>query len=132
MFSLSETRCRRFVGIIVTVTAIRVAAANQGPLSEVDCFSWRITTYSVPLLLEHLQRDTHPPLYYLILKGWVKVAGSSPAAMRGLSVFLGLLGLLVVWILCAEIEGPASTGPHIAVLVAAVHSLQVDAATSVR
>ena len=30
MFSLSETRCRRFVGIIVTVTAIRVAAANQG------------------------------------------------------------------------------------------------------
>jgi uncharacterized membrane protein len=32
--------------------------------------------------------DHHPPLYYALLHGWMRLAGDSPAAVRGLSVLL--------------------------------------------
>lgn len=43
--------------------------------------------------------DTHPPLYPLLLYGWLRVAGDSPFATRFLSVIPGLLLVAVIYIL---------------------------------
>lgn len=41
--------------------------------------------------------DVHPPLYFWLLWGWVKMLGSSPFAMRTLSALLGTLTVLVLY-----------------------------------
>lgn len=43
--------------------------------------------------------DTHPPLYYLILKGWVSVFGWSELALRSLSILLGGIAVFVAALL---------------------------------
>src|SRR3990172_8818069 len=35
--------------------------------------------------------DIHPPLYYLVLKGWRAAAGESEIALRGFSAFAGIV-----------------------------------------
>ena len=46
------------------------------------------------LLADLAQHDPqHPPLYYVLAKGWVQLWGDSVFALRGLSVFFGVLGL---------------------------------------
>ena len=37
------------------------------------------------------ERDTHPPLYFLLLHGWVQLVGHDENAVRWLSVLLGLV-----------------------------------------
>jgi uncharacterized membrane protein len=45
----------------------------------------------------------HPPLYYLLVRLWVQLWGSSPAAVRSLSVVAGLAVLPLVYWLCREL-----------------------------
>lgn len=37
-------------------------------------------------LLAFVRGDVHPPLYFLLLHGWTRLAGDSPAALRGFSL----------------------------------------------
>ncbi len=47
--------------------------------------------------------DTNPPLYYLLLGAWTRVAGTSDAALRFLSLFWAVLTLPVLWLLATEL-----------------------------
>lgn len=48
--------------------------------------------------------ETHPPLYYSLLKLWTTVAGSSPIALRSLSVLLGSATVLVTAAAALELD----------------------------
>jgi len=41
--------------------------------------------------------DSHPPLYYFILHGWMKIFGSSEWAMRSLSAVFGVLLIIATY-----------------------------------
>lgn len=41
--------------------------------------------------------DVHPPLYFLLLRGWTIVAGESSYAVRFLSACIGLVGLAITY-----------------------------------
>jgi hypothetical protein len=43
--------------------------------------------------------DQHPPLYYALLHGWVRVFGDGEASVRSLSAFLGTLTIPVMYVL---------------------------------
>jgi len=45
------------------------------------------------------QWDLHPPLYSLLLYGWISAFGDSEFTVRLLSALLGIATLLVIWIL---------------------------------
>jgi len=47
---------------------------------------------------EFMLPDVHPPLYQLILKGWMAVFSSGETAARLLSVLFALGGLIVLWL----------------------------------
>lgn len=47
----------------------------------------------------------HPPLYYVLARIWVGVAGDGIGALRALSALLGLLGLPAMFWLCRELYG---------------------------
>ncbi len=94
-------------------------------LSNDESFSWRLTTYSTSELLHHMPGDAHPPLYYLILKGWTALLGDSAVALRGLSVFFALASILVLFALCREARVGVS-GAFFAALLFALHLAPAD------
>lgn len=56
----------------------------------------------------HLQADVHPPLYYLLIKGWLGLTGSSLEWLRAFSLLMALAG---VWLAGYLIP----SGPNISV-----------------
>ena len=44
-----------------------------------------------------LRLDGHPPLYYVLLHGWMEIFGESDAAVRALSALFSLLTLPLLW-----------------------------------
>lgn len=52
-----------------------------------------------------LLSDTSPPLYYLLLDRWTRMAGTSDAALRLFSAACGLLALYLLWRLAYELGG---------------------------
>ncbi|MGH7171279.1 MAG: glycosyltransferase family 39 protein [Gemmataceae bacterium] len=105
-------------------------------LSTDEAFSWRLTTYSVADLLHHMPGDVHPPLYYLLLKGWITLFGDSPFVLRSLSVLFSLASIVVLYALCREaaarfLSVPNSpltsiSGALFAALLLALHIASVD------
>lgn len=60
-------------------------SVNIAKLPVGDIFSW-------------LRHDGHPPLYYLLLHGWMELFGSGDVAVRALSGVFGLLTLPLAYI----------------------------------
>src|SRR5580765_10036 len=89
-----------FMRIVIPITGLTLmgvitrSVGLQFPtLSADESFSWRLTQYSTLSLINRTSADVHPPLYYLVLKVWIAVVGDSVLAVRGLSVFFGVLAV---------------------------------------
>jgi hypothetical protein len=52
-----------------------------------------------------LLSDTNPPLYYLILNGWARLAGTGDAALRLFSVLWALASLPLLWSVARFLAG---------------------------
>ncbi|MBC7236969.1 MAG: glycosyltransferase family 39 protein, partial [Chloroflexi bacterium] len=61
---------------------------------------------------------THPPGYYLLLMGWVRLFGDGVLAVRGLSALLGSITVLALVALAREVYGDDRTGLLAAALAA--------------
>jgi len=46
----------------------------------------------------------HPPLYFVLARGWTILFGPSITSLRAFSAFLGLLSLPLVFLLCRELD----------------------------
>ncbi len=57
--------------------------------------SARLSERSPKLIIEGTASDVHPPLYYLLLRGWREIAGQSEFGLRAFSAFLGI-GVVVL------------------------------------
>jgi mannosyltransferase len=90
------------------------------PLSSDESFSWRLTAYSTDELLGHMPGDAHPPLYYLLLKGWTTLVGDSPFALRSLSILFALASIVVLYALCRE-SGTGISAALFSALLLAIH-----------
>lgn len=51
-------------------------------------------------------RETNPPLFYTLLKGWIAIVGGSDAALRGLPVLISLAGIAAMFLLARATGGP--------------------------
>jgi mannosyltransferase len=71
--------------------------------------SARLSERSIPLILEGTASDIHPPLYYLILRGWRELAGDSEFSLRAPSVFSGVLLVAVTVALARQMGGERRT-----------------------
>src|ERR1700678_637203 len=56
-------------------------------------------------LTDGLSKETNPPTYYLLLRGWIALWGSSETALRSLSVVAGILCVPVTYLLGRELAG---------------------------
>jgi hypothetical protein len=50
--------------------------------------------------------DSHPPLYYILLRGWMDLFGESDFATRSFSAVASLAGAIVLFDICRRLHGP--------------------------
>ncbi|MFQ5611354.1 MAG: glycosyltransferase family 39 protein [Anaerolineae bacterium] len=79
--------------IVLTLVgfALRVHRLDFQPLWGDEGWSFHFAALPAPELLASTAIDIHPPLYYLLLKGWLALAGNGPAPARLFSVLSGTL-----------------------------------------
>lgn len=61
------------------------------PLWWDEGFSIYVASLSPFDLIRATAADVHPPAYYLLLRGWIKLVGPAPFAVRSFSVLTGVL-----------------------------------------
>ncbi len=95
-----------------------------------ESFSLTLAGRDISNLLTGTANDYHPPLPYLVLKGWMQLFGDSVYSGRLLSVVFGLGFVAVVYGLAKELFG--SRTALLAMLLAAVAPFQILYSQEVR
>ena len=84
------------VAVVVAGIALRLVTRSELWLDE--ALSVSISSLPVGDLLDALRHDGHPPLYYLLLHGWMEVFGDGNEAVRSLSAVCSVATLPVLWL----------------------------------
>ena len=82
-------------GLVAAGVALRFGTTS--PLWLDEALSANIASLPVGDLLDALRRDGHPPLYYLLLHGWMAVVGDGDIAVRALSTVFALAAIPLLW-----------------------------------
>jgi 4-amino-4-deoxy-L-arabinose transferase-like glycosyltransferase len=105
-------------GMVALGALLRFAWLGQHSLWSDEAFVVWVTGFRWAEILAVLRNaDNHPPLYYLLMKGWVSLAGSGEAALRIPSACASLLCLPLTYLLARRLSGTL-TGWIATVLVA--------------
>ncbi|HIQ02034.1 MAG TPA: hypothetical protein EYH30_07885, partial [Anaerolineales bacterium] len=77
--------------LIALSFALRLYHLDAQPIWWDEAISIRLATSSLPDLLTDRAAHVHPPLYFLLLKAWVTLAGSTAFSARFLSAWFNTL-----------------------------------------
>ncbi len=87
--------------ILLLAVFLRVYHLTQQSFWFDEAFAWNIVIQ--PDMFPRIVADTHPPLFYLLLRGWMSVMGDSELALRSLSAFISTLTVAMMYPLGREI-----------------------------
>ncbi len=83
--------------ILILALVLRVWGLGEKNLWLDESTSWQLAVSSLADLIRSAAGDIHPPLYYLILKGWIGVFGDSLAGLRSLSVVSSMVAAYLMF-----------------------------------
>ncbi|QDT96526.1 glycosyltransferase family 39 protein [Gimesia aquarii] len=91
---------------LIPITVIAVSLRMQN-LSDVgylfdESFSLQMVEFPLDEMWERIPEDISPPMFYLLLKSWIGLFGDTPFATRMLSVVLGTIVVLGVYLFAYE------------------------------
>ena len=107
---------KRHYAIMIMAAVLVLAAVLRFHLLDAQSFwndegnSARLSERSLKLIIEGTASDIHPPLYYLLLRGWREMAGDTEFSHRALSAFLGIGLVAVTYSLGRQLTGSAGRG----------------------
>ena len=101
---------------VATLLALRLHAGSALWLDEAQ--SVDIARLPVAAMFEALRQDGAPPVYYLLLHGWIDVVGTGAGAVRALSTVFSLAALPLVYVLGRRLGGRSAAWSCPVVLVA--------------
>ncbi len=84
------------VGVLLLAYGLRVHRLGAQSFWNDEGNSARLSERSPAAIVEGTAADIHPPLYYLLLRGWRELAGDTEFGLRALSAYAGLLTVAVV------------------------------------
>ncbi|WP_426508121.1 glycosyltransferase family 39 protein [Serratia proteamaculans] len=88
---------KQYVYLIVMFAAVIRGISLTNKYFWCDEASSVLTSrYDLSALLYHASFDVHPPLYYLLLHGWMLLFGDSILAVRSLSMLFGVVTVALV------------------------------------
>ena len=108
------TAWHRLLAVVVAI--LLLAAALRFHRLEAQSFwndegnSARLSERSVPAILEGTASDIHPPLYYLLLRGWRELGGETEFGLRSLSAYAGVLTVAVTMAIARRLVGMKGSG----------------------
>jgi hypothetical protein len=120
---------------VATVAAVGVGAVvfrfvTRSPLWLDEALSVNIAKLPIGDIPSALRHDGHPPLYYVLLHGWMELFGSGDVAVRALSGIFGLALIPLMWVAGRRLAG--RHGAWAAVLVVAVSPYAIRYSTETR
>ncbi|MEX1111926.1 MAG: glycosyltransferase family 39 protein [Candidatus Andersenbacteria bacterium] len=104
--------------LLLFAGAIRSYELTARSLWFDEAFSWRLIQFSLPEMIARDAADVHPPLYYIFLKGWGAVFGTSLLSLRSFSVTLGLAAIAMAYGFAASAWRSRAVGILAATLMA--------------
>ena len=113
-------------GLVLRVESLQSRAAWYDEVYSL----WVASQPAAQILRESATSDPHPPLYYLLLRGWGRLAGSTLQAARVLSMLLWIAAMVVLWRAVRSWFGAEVAAGATALL--SVHAFQVIASTEAR
>lgn len=116
--------------VITVAFALRLNAFHGEEPGPDGLISLALAREPWPLFLNFLLRDPHPPLYYLLLRGWLALTGLSVETARWISVAAGVAAVCMVVRLVKELVAPRALVP--AALLFSVMPAGIFASASVR
>ncbi len=127
---LNDTRhvAATLTAIVLSGLALRTYQLSVRSLWFDEAFAWRLIQFSFAEMIQRVGQDNHPPLYFILLKGWATFFGDSAFALRSLSVLFGLLTILGTYLFAVEVfddksDGRRKRGRGIGLLAAAFVAL---------
>jgi cellulose synthase/poly-beta-1,6-N-acetylglucosamine synthase-like glycosyltransferase len=118
--NLTLTPERRWIGlgaVVVLAGILRWFRLGRESLWTDELYSIAVRGDDALSTLVAGGQDPHPPLYYLLLNGWTRIAGTGVTSTRSLSVIFGLATVVAVYLLATELFDDR-TGLTAALLVA--------------
>ena len=89
-----------FIGLlIVLATSLRSLFMTKAAIWHDEGYSTAIINYPLGEIITRTINDVHPPFYYILLHIWQSIFGSSIVSLRGLSVVLGVMTIVVLYLL---------------------------------
>lgn len=119
--------------VLLLAAVLRIYHITDQGIWFDEAFAWNIIIQEN--MLPRIATDTHPPLYYVMLRAWVAVAGESPLALRYLSALTSLMTVAFVYRAARELTygRPALRyGPLLAALVLALSDAEIFLAQETR
>lgn len=104
--------------IILLGVALRSYEITARSLWFDEAFSWRLIEFSWPEMIARAAADVHPPLYYIVLKGWSVVFGSSLVALRSFSVAAAAATIAAAYLFVSSAVRSRAVGLFAAALIA--------------
>lgn len=98
-------KVRSIILILILGILLRLVVINQSLwLDEaIGALVARDQTYT-QIITQFPKSDNHPPLYYLVLKGWTDIFGNSEASLRFPSIIFGLGSIWLVYLIALKID----------------------------
>lgn len=94
--------------ILAASGALRALCIDWQGLWNNELITWRAVGQDWGVLIRERVSRNHMPLYFLMLKAWTMIAGSSEAALRVPSAVFGVAGLGLLWIVGRTMLSPAT------------------------
>ena len=94
------------IAVLLLAWAVRVYRLDTQPVWLDEAFSVWMASHPLPDIVSWVRAlDQHPPGYYLLLHGWMRVFGESPWAIRSLSLWGGMLAVALGMAVARRVAG---------------------------
>lgn len=93
------------VVVLAVVVGLVLRFVQRSDLWLDEALSVNIASLPLGDLMDALRRDGHPPLYYVLLNGWMDLFGTSDVAVRALSGLFSAAALPLAWVVGRRIGG---------------------------
>lgn len=119
------------VAIVVIGLVLRLQHLGEVHSWFDESFDWRMAQFSLSEIITRSEQDVHPPLYFILLRGWAALFGTSLIALRYFSLLWGQLSVLGAYVLARSATasplqpGGNSFGSLLAALFVSLSPLQV-------
>jgi 4-amino-4-deoxy-L-arabinose transferase-like glycosyltransferase len=118
-------------GLLALAAIVRFASIGVPSLWGDELYSVSFSRIPMELLWgDWMVRETNPPLFYSILKGWTALFGEQDIALRVLSIIAGLAAIGGIFLFVRALH--STQAALLAVALAAASSLQVAYSLEVR